>query len=199
MNEWFSRGYLPHRHKAGLKQHITFHLYDSIPDTAWSRLHYQLELLTNELKDENKDESAKIIRMQKIKKIEGYLDAGYGSCLLKNQQASKVVKETLLKHDGLNYNLLAWCVMPSHVHVLVKTTDVPFCNVVHSWKSFTAKEINSIYMRSGRVWHREYFDRFIRDEGHLKTAIEYIESNPVNAKLVAKKELWPFSSAWKEN
>ena len=30
-----------------------------------------------------------------------------------------------------------------------------------------------------RVWQREYWDRFIRDERHLRTAIDYIHQNPV--------------------
>ena len=46
-----------------------------------------------------------------------------------------------------------------------------------------------------RVWHREYWDRYIRDERHLRQAIEYIHQNPVKAGLIAKAESWLWSSA----
>jgi putative DNA methylase len=41
----------------------------------------------------------------------------------------------------------------------------------------------------------DYFDRFIRDENHLRKAIEYIEQNPVKAGLVNEARLWEWSSA----
>jgi len=44
-------------------------------------------------------------------------------------------------------------------------------------------------------WEREYWDTFMRDEKQEKTAIRYIESNPVNARLCATTEGWPFTSA----
>jgi hypothetical protein len=44
-------------------------------------------------------------------------------------------------------------------------------------------------------WQREYWDTFMRDKAQEKTAIRYIESNPVKAKLCGAKEQWPFSSA----
>ena len=39
-------------------------------------------------------------------------------------------------------------------------------------------------------WHREFWDRFIRDERHLQAAREYIAQNPVKAGLVARPEDW---------
>lgn len=45
------------------------------------------------------------------------------------------------------------------------------------------------------VWHREYWDRVIRDDKHLRVVIEYIHNNPVKAGLVDRIELWPWSSA----
>jgi len=44
-------------------------------------------------------------------------------------------------------------------------------------------------------WEREYWDTFMRDEEQEKTAVRYIESNPVKAKLCRTAEDWSFSSA----
>jgi len=45
------------------------------------------------------------------------------------------------------------------------------------------------------VWHREYWDRFIRNERHFQQVVEYIHQNPVKAGLVERPEQWPWSSA----
>ncbi len=47
----------------------------------------------------------------------------------------------------------------------------------------------------GPFWHREFWDRYIRDEEHYYDTIEYIHNNPVKARLVKKAEDWPWSSA----
>ncbi len=106
------------------------------------------------------------------------------------------MESALLHFDGKRYRLLAWCVMPNHVHALIETCEGhPLSQVVHSWKSYTAKQINSLLERDGPVWHVDYFDRYIRDDLHLAAVIRYIEDNPVAAGLVERAEQWAFSSA----
>ena len=86
--------------------------------------------------------------------------------------------------------------MPNHVHALIETkAGFPLEGVVHSWKSYTAKQINKILGRRGQVWEEDYFDRYIRDQKHLANEIDYIEQNPVKAGLVDKASEWPWSSA----
>jgi len=69
---------------------------------------------------------------------------------------------------------------------------------MHAWKSFTAKEANSMLGLSGRFWQPEYFDRAIHDERHWRSALEYVHENPVKAGLVGRCEEWPYSSAARE-
>ena len=86
--------------------------------------------------------------------------------------------------------------MPNHVHVLLRPlAGHALSTIVHSWKSFTAKKINSIVGSSGPVWQREYFDRMIRNARHLAVTAEYIHQNPVVAGLVTDARDWPFSTA----
>ena len=68
-------------------------------------------------------------------------------------------------------------------------------DVVHSWKSFTAHEVNKLLVREGGVWQREYHNRYIRDAEHFAFAKGYIEMNPVKARLCVKAEDWRWSSA----
>ena len=176
---WYSRGYLPHVDVPGLFQSITFRLADSLP-------HDVIERLAQEKLDD----------VERRKRIEALLDAGHGECLLQRRKVAEIVEDALLHFDGERYRLLAWCIMPNHVHALIETrAGHPLAKVVHSWKSFTAKEINKALGRSGAVWQREYFDRYIRDDRHMQAVVEYIEENPVKAKLVDRAEKWAFSSA----
>src|SRR5690606_18030993 len=46
-----------------------------------------------------------------------------------------------------------------------------------------------------RIWHREYWDRYIRDHVHYMNAVSYIHNNPVKAKLVVRPKDWKWSSA----
>jgi len=99
------------------------------------------------------------------------------------------VVDTLKLFDSQRYELLAWCVMPNHVHVVLQLfPGVQLSTVVHSWKSFTAKQANRILNRSGTFWQREYYDRLMRDGNELDRAIAYVANNPIRAGL----KDWPF-------
>jgi REP element-mobilizing transposase RayT len=101
-----------------------------------------------------------------------------------------------LRFDGERYALVAWCVMPNHVHALAETfPGFPLDRVVHSWKSFTGHAANRMLGRADRFWAPEYFDRYMRNDGHLVGTSAYIEANPVKAGLCGVPEDWPFSSA----
>ena len=130
------------------------------------------------------------------RRVACYEDAGRGECHLGRAEIGAAVRDALVRFDGERYQLLAWCVMPNHVHVLIKQRHgFPLADIVRSWKSFTARKANAILGRSGRFWMREYHDRRIRDEAHLSRAILYIENNPVKAGLCERPEDWPWSSA----
>jgi REP element-mobilizing transposase RayT len=178
---WHSRGYIPHFDHPGMVQGITFRLADSLPTHIHATIAKEIETA---------DSPTKRIRM------EAYLNAGYGSCHLRDPRIARIVEDALLHFDGVRYRLIAWVIMPNHVHVLIEVFEgYSLGRIVHSWKSYTANKANQILGRSGQFWFREYFDRYIRDERHLGNAVEYIHDNPVNAGLVKAPEDWPFSSA----
>jgi putative transposase len=92
--------------------------------------------------------------------------------------------------------MLAWTVMPNHVHVLFKLLAPHGLGaVVGSWKRFTARAANRRLGRSGAFWQDDYWDRFVRHDAHYAAAVAYIDQNPVKAGLVAAPEDWPWGSA----
>jgi REP element-mobilizing transposase RayT len=130
------------------------------------------------------------------RRIEQYLDAGHGDCWLRRPEIARLTEGALLCFDGERYGLLAWCVMPNHVHVMIETREgFPLPDILHSWKSFTSKRANQALGRQGECWQREYLDRYIRHAEHFEQAVAYIEENPVRAGLVKVKVDWPWSSA----
>jgi REP element-mobilizing transposase RayT len=205
---WHSRGYLPHLDAAAVVQHVTYRLADSLP----------LHVLT-ELERELQRVPQRRVPLERRKRIERTLDAGHGACLLREPQAAALVQSSFRHFDGVRYRLLAWVVMPNHVHVLVEPLaghSLP--RIVSSWKSYTARRLAALpgppgsspagapgsspapgppgsSPASSRIWHREYWDRYIRDEGHLTDVVRYIHENPVQARLVGRAEDWPWSSA----
>ncbi|MGH7993553.1 MAG: REP-associated tyrosine transposase [Limisphaerales bacterium] len=128
-------------------------------------------------------------------KIEEYLDRARGSCLFSEQHAAAVVEENWLHFDGQRCRLLAWVIMPNHVHLLVEIWQTPQSQLVKDWKGFTARRINRMFNRRGKLWQDDYWDRYIRNDEHYRRVVRYIEWNPVKAGLVRAPEQWPFSSA----
>jgi len=189
---WHSRGYLPHFDQPGLVQSLTFRLNDAVPDEVVQSWRTKLAWIENLPATDPRE-----VKLRQL--VARYEDSSHGACWLRDERIAALVEEALLHFDGQRYRLIAWCVMPNHVHALAETrVEWPLASLVHSWKSYTAQIANQILNRRGDFWFREYHDRFIRDDRHFAKAVEYIERNPVKAKLVGAAGEWRWSSAWSE-
>lgn len=189
---------LHHLSAPGVQQHITFRLNDSLPESALKRI--KLSLL--ELPEASRVN-------ERIKYWHSLLDQSHGSCILSHEACAKVVEQSLLFGHEQRYQLLAWCVMPNHVHVLLEQVNGwSLDRVVRDWKRFTSREIvrlgfqtsSECFENPGRsvgVWQRGYWDRYIRNEDHMVKVKWYIEQNPVKAALVEEANDWRWSSAGK--
>ena len=98
-------------------------------------------------------------------------------------------------HEKHHLSVLAYCLMPNHVHVIA----------VPQKQDSLAKTFNTCHMRysqyfnrkqrlTGHLWQGRFYSCPL-DEGHLYEAIRYIENNPVRAKLAKDAAGWLFSSA----
>ncbi len=193
---WYSRGYLPHFDAPGTLQFITFRLADSLPQTVLKQLEQELAQLPSSTRER-----------ERRKKIEQWLDAGLGCCALRHPHMAEVMQQTLQKFDGERYRLIAWCIMPNHVHVLIEPA-ISLPKILQSWKSFTGSWAISHNAKLGlgvpgatgttknQFWMREYWDRYIRDEDHFRSTVNYIHNNPVKAGLCEEAHDWPWSSAY---
>lgn len=84
--------------------------------------------------------------------------------------------------------------MPNHVHLLVRPLP-PWTlgQLIHGWKSFTAKAINRAIGGSGVFWMDERFDHLVRHAVSLEKYAAYIAGNPMKAGL--SEEAYTLSKA----
>ena len=122
------------------------------------------------------------LRQLGVEDLDSELDTGRGACWLGRSEIASFVQDALLHFDGDRF-------------VIELRDDHTLGAIVRSWKSFTARKANEFLKRAGEFWHADYFDRFMRNEEHLAATMEYVEQNPVKARLVSKAEDWAWSSA----
>src|SRR6185436_12241393 len=132
-----SRGTLPHWEIEDSTYFVTFRLRDSLPREVAVMLAREKERATQQAT--TAAQRAEINRLFG-EQLDRYLDAGHGSAILSEHGA--LVADALKHFDGARYELLAWCVMPNHVHVLLFVPGrAELDKIVHSWKSYTAHAI----------------------------------------------------------
>ena len=164
-----NRGYLPHWESEGGIYFVTFRLADSLPQSVLR------ELRRRELEKPKGERNL-------ARKLEDFLDQGTGACIFRQSRFADIVAAALRKFDGTRYRMLAWCVMPNHVHVVFQPLrNYDLARILHAWKAFTGVEINRQLSRSGPLWQKEYYDHLIRDGAQLRRAIRYTTQNPLKA------------------
>ncbi len=151
---------MPHWYQEGTIQFVTFRLADSLPKTF-----------------EHRD-----VRRYGDKKCtpdDNWMDKGVGSCLLKNREVRKILIDVIQHRNGVMYDLLAYVIMPNHVHLLILPLEDYRLNTIMGYiKRSSARMINKFLSKSGALWQQESFDRILRGKQDLLDYIEYIRQNP---------------------
>jgi REP element-mobilizing transposase RayT len=190
-----NRGRLPHWEKDEGLYFLTFHLADSLPQDILAKIAERHRIL-----EAVKENNANLLPEQKAMladyshaRIEEYFDRSVGSCAFNDQRVAGAMTAALRFREGKHYRLLAWCIMPNHVHVVVRLfPGQELAKVVKAWKNFSAKAANQALGRKGRLWQREYYDRLIRNGDELDRAIRYVVENPSKAGL--KNWIWVWNA-----
>lgn len=174
-----TRGYLPHFENRAI-QFITFRLYDSVPKEL-------IEEWKMVLTQESDAEGPSDVARQMHKLVDKFEDSGYGQCFLADSRVADMMEQTLKHDDGKKYDLISYCIMPNHVHVMIRVYEgVSLSSILHTWRSYSAHEANKILERSGEFWMKDYYDRYIRDARHYAAVVQYIKDNPSKAGLGAQ-------------
>ena len=197
----FYRRNLPHYFIPEACYFITYRLANSLPVQ-------KLQLLKNEY-----EQVCKEIKLQKLSKIEidkkitnewkKYFDRidnllhqnSGGPKYLEQTQIADIIAESLKFFDANDYDLISYCIMPNHVHCVLKLNEGSrsLDKIMQSVKRYSASESNKLLNRKGQFWQHENYDHIVRDEKELEGIIEYILNNPVKAGLVKCKEDWEWN------
>lgn len=102
-----------------------------------------------------------------------------------------IVRQASARHPML---LLAWCLMPNHVHFVVQPyADGGLGAWMHWMLTTHVTRHRRRYDTTGRIWQGRYKACPIQDI-HLLTVIRYVERNPLRASLVREAQDWRWSS-----
>ncbi len=113
----------------------------------------------------------------------------------------KILRNSL-KSVKQQYEIIAGCIMPDHIHILIKPdnmndlpkviTSIKYGFSKHLPKSEDLSESN-IKRKEKGIWQRRYYDHIIRDENDLHKHLDYIHYNSYKHYNIAPKD-WEYSS-----
>jgi len=184
---------LPHRLPPGEVVFLTFRLAGSLPRTVVEQLQAELELVQQRFESE----PAQLYAAQKryFGRFDAQLNRGeYGPMYLRQPEIAALVAESLCYFDGKGYDLRCYCLMPNHVHLVVRILEeaLPLVKTLQRLKSYTATQANKLLGQTGAFWQAESYDHVVR-KGELESVVAYVLENPVKAGLVEVWERWPYT------
>jgi REP element-mobilizing transposase RayT len=195
---------LPHIQPEGATFFVTSRLAGSLPVDIIETLQHERDRIDAELAKiadkRARDEKAYLLSRYLFDTWDEALDkSDTGIKYLANPNVAKLIKESLHFRDGNIFELIAYCIMPNHMHLvfrpLKESKDRYFSlsKIMHSLKRHSAREANLILGRSGTFWQHESYDHFIRDDAELERIVKYVLYNPVKANLVKDQIDWMWS------
>lgn len=155
---------LPHIHPVDAYLFLTWRLWGSLPSRPPSRLYPTLGhafVAADRALGRNPD----------------------GPHWLQDPRLARLVMQTILagEQERQFHELLAWAIMPNHVHLLI-LPKVAVSAITRWLKGSTARRANHLLRRTGRpFWQDESYDHWVRNRQERDRIIAYIESNPVAA------------------
>jgi putative transposase len=122
-----------------------------------------------------------------------------GPFYLKDDAIAEIVVNSIWYHDGEWFDIVAFCIMPNHVHLVLapressETADYSLAKITHNIKRNSAKLANAMLGCVGTFWQHESYDHFVRNEIELEQIVKYVLYNPVKAGLVDDWNQWKWS------
>ncbi|KKQ90718.1 MAG: hypothetical protein UT15_C0006G0019 [Berkelbacteria bacterium GW2011_GWA1_39_10] len=102
---------------------------------------------------------------------------------------------SITKDDENLVQLIAYCFMPTHIHLVLKQLSTDgistfMSNVLNSYSRY----FNTRHKRKGPLWESKFQNVLVNKDEQLLHLTRYIHLNPVTAKIVDKPEDWSYSS-----
>jgi REP element-mobilizing transposase RayT len=119
-----------------------------------------------------------------------------------------------------NLELYAWCIMTSHIHLIIGSVGNPLENIMRDLKRHTSEELHKLIKRNStesrrewllammgkagrensnncgfQLWQQHNNPIFLINQQMMHQKLNYLHNNPVEAGFVEKPEDWLYSSA----
>jgi len=106
-----------------------------------------------------------------------------------------------MAQERLELPLLAACLMPNHVHLVVRPRKAGDIANWTRWLFTThVRWHHAKYATTGHLWQGRYKAFICQGDHHLLTVMRYVERNALRAKLVECAEDWRWGSlAWRRS
>ena len=180
----FTRGRLPHWEVEGGRYFVTVRCHDSLPREVVARLQ---EIQGSVHRVEPKSDEFVRLQRQYFLTMEKFLDAGSGSAPLRRDEAAAALVAAFAALPDEGVSVPHFAIMPNHWHALLEpagTESIDLRCVMTRLKGRTSRAVNLALGRSGTLWQREWFDRWMRDDAEWSRCVDYVRLNPVKAGLV---------------
>ena len=93
------------------------------------------------------------------------------------------------------FQLFGYCLMPNHVHLIIRIRQgKDLQKIVQGLSQTYTIWFNKKYGKVGHLWQGRYKNMLIHNNSYLIDCIEYVELNPVRAKLANKPTAYLWSS-----
>ena len=198
----YYRRNMPHIVPPGATLFITFRLAGSLPAAVTYQLQEELEVELNAIREQLIPAEERISAAYRVKKayfgkFDAQLDArAHGPNWLRQSAVSELIKVEIVLLVELEINVLSYCIMPNHVHLVVQLPETPgfsFGKMMQRLKGRTAYRANHLLKRGGPFWQHESYDHLVRDARELERINTYVVMNPVKAGLVEDWQDWKYT------
>ncbi|MEZ4756376.1 MAG: transposase [Flavobacteriales bacterium] len=185
---------MPHWRQEGKLYFVTWRQQDSIAKKKRDELRRARESFIKAYGDPATTDLTAVLlkRYNQLfnERIQRWLDAGSGSCVLRHTEARRIMRDTLLHFNGTRYQLGSFAIAANHVHVLVVPAfGFELSGIMHSWKSFSANAINRALGRKGTLWQDESYDHLVRSEASLARISAFILAHERQGAYVERRVL----------
>lgn len=105
-----------------------------------------------------------------------------------------ILEEALLYFNSYNYEVLSYCLMDNHVHLILKTGVEPPGRFISRVHSIYARHFNKKYNYLGTLFQKRFDDEIIEDDTYMLETSRYIHLNPVKARMVKTPDEYKWCS-----
>lgn len=206
----FHRRHLPHFYPPDSVYFVTPRLAGSLPRFRFDEIREQQDLLRTRKSKSPNGTSSETGRLEKdLLRLDRSLEKASEGCRwLADPRIADLVAEAIKYRDGKDYDLIAYSIMPNHMHLVFgigvpdliepvgqidNLSNKPVSKIMQSLKRHTGLEANKILRRRGAFWQDESYDHVVRDSEELERIILYVLHNPVKAGFVNNWRDWKWS------